>query len=128
MLPILPLTDVVMPETWLVSRTRGSWDIHLMLIEFTYNNSFHASIGMAPHEALYGRTYRTSLCWYESCERVVLKPEIVQDMNEKIKMIQERMKASQSRQKSYYDQRRKEIEFQKDDHVFFKSYSGDWFW
>ena len=43
----------------------GSWDKHLPLIEFAYNNSFHASIGMAPYEALYGRKCQSPLCWYE---------------------------------------------------------------
>jgi len=45
-----------------------SWVECLPLIEFTYNNSFHSSIVMAPFEALYGRRCRTSLCWYESGE------------------------------------------------------------
>ena len=44
----------------------GTWDSCLPLIWFTYNNSFHSSIGMAPFEALYGRRCRTPLCWYES--------------------------------------------------------------
>ena len=57
----------------------GSWDTYLPLIEFTYNNSFHASIGMAPFEALYGRRCRTSLCWHESGESVVLGPELVRE-------------------------------------------------
>ncbi|MCI31429.1 retrotransposon protein, partial [Trifolium medium] len=56
-----------------------SWDSCLPLIEFTYNNSFHSSIGMTPFEALYGRRCRTRLCWYESGENVVLGPEIVQE-------------------------------------------------
>lgn len=68
----------------------------LTLIEFTYNHSFHFSIGMTPFEALYGRRYKTSLCWYDSGESVVLGPEIVQQMTGHIKMIQEKMKAPQS--------------------------------
>ena len=48
----------------------GTWDSHLPLIEFTYNNSYHSSIGMAPFEALYGRRCRTLLCWFESGESV----------------------------------------------------------
>ncbi|WRX17141.1 Reverse transcriptase domain - like 10 [Theobroma cacao] len=43
----------------------GSWDKHLPLVEFAYNNSFQSSIGMAPYEALYGRKCRTPLCWDE---------------------------------------------------------------
>ncbi|WJX19257.1 hypothetical protein P8452_08970 [Trifolium repens] len=98
----------------------GSWNEWLPLIEFTYNNSFHSSIGMAPFEALYGRRCRTPLCWYESGEKVVLGPEIVQETTEKIRMIQEKMKATQSRQKSYHDKKRKDVEFQEGDHVFLR--------
>ncbi|GAU51356.1 hypothetical protein TSUD_413040, partial [Trifolium subterraneum] len=97
-----------------------SWDSCLPLIEFTYNNSFQSSIGMAPFEALYGRRCRTPLCWYESGETVVLGPDIVQETTEKIRMIREKMKASQSRQKSYHDKRRKDVEFQEGDHVFLR--------
>jgi len=49
----------------------GTWDSHLPAIEFTYNNSYHSSIGIAPFEALYGRRCRTPLCWFESSESVV---------------------------------------------------------
>ena len=58
----------------------GTWDSHLPLIEFTYNNSYHSSIGMTPFEALYGLRCRTPLCWFESCESVVLGPDIVQQI------------------------------------------------
>src|SRR3954464_6672637 len=98
----------------------GSWDSYLPLIEFTYNNNYHSSIGMALFEALYGRRCRTPLCWYESGESAVIGPEIVQETTEKIKMIQEKMKASQSRQKSYHDKRRRILEFQEGDHVFLR--------
>jgi len=56
----------------------GAWDEVLPLIEFTYNNSFHASIGMAPHEALYGRRCRTPLCWYQDGEAVLVGPELLE--------------------------------------------------
>ena len=56
----------------------GSWDDHLALIEFAYNNSYQASVGMAPYEALYGRPYRTPLCWSEIGEQQMIGPEIVQ--------------------------------------------------
>ena len=84
----------------------GSWDSFLPLIEFTYNNSFHSSIGMAPYKALYGRRCRTPLCWVDPDESITLGPEVVQQTTEKVKLIQERMIAAQSRQKSYYDRRR----------------------
>lgn len=83
---------------------RGSWDSLLPLIEFTYNNSYHASIGMTPYEALYGRKCQTPLCWYKDGENILVGPELVQQTTEKVKLIQERMKTSQSRHKSYADQ------------------------
>ena len=89
----------------------GTWDSFLPLIEFTYNNSYHASISMAPLEALYGRMCRTPLCLYESGEHVVLGPEMVRETTKKVKLIQERMKALQSRKKTYHDKRRKYLEF-----------------
>jgi len=97
-----------------------SWVECLPLIEFTYNNSFHSSIGLTPFEALYGRKCRTPLCWFESGESALLGPDVVQETTEKVKMIQEKMKASQSRQKSYHDKRRKDIEFQVGNHVFLR--------
>jgi hypothetical protein len=75
---------------------------------------------MTPFEALYGRRCRTPLCWYESGESALLRPEVVQETMEKVKMIQEKMRASQSRKKSYHDKRRKDIEFQVGDHVFLR--------
>jgi len=97
-----------------------SWVECLPLIEFTYNNNFRSSIGMAPFEVLYGRRCGTPLCWYETDESALLGPDVVQETTEKVKMIQEKMKASQSRQKSYHDKRRKNIEFQVGDHVFLR--------
>ncbi|GFZ17085.1 hypothetical protein Acr_26g0003550 [Actinidia rufa] len=57
---------------------QGNWEMHLPLVEFAYNNSFHASIGMAPYEALYRRKCRSPICWTEVGERHMLGPEIVQ--------------------------------------------------
>lgn len=79
--------------------------------DFTYNNSFHSSIGMTLYEELYGRRYKTPLCWYASGENVVLRHEIMQLTTEKIEMIKEKMKSYQSRHKSYHDKRRKALEF-----------------
>nr|KYP69938.1 Transposon Ty3-I Gag-Pol polyprotein [Cajanus cajan] len=64
----------------------GSWEEVLPLVEFTYNNSFHASIGMAPFEALYGRRCRTPLCWYQDGESVVVGPELILQITEKVKL------------------------------------------
>ena len=61
----------------------GQWDLYLPLIEFAYNNSYHASIEMAPYEALYGRKCRSPLCW-EVGERQLTGPELVQITSEKV--------------------------------------------
>ena len=42
---------------------KGSWVKYLSLVEFAYNNSYQASIGMAPFEALYERKCRTPIYW-----------------------------------------------------------------
>ncbi|GAU43989.1 hypothetical protein TSUD_91680 [Trifolium subterraneum] len=98
----------------------GNWSKHLNLIEFAYNNSYHASIGMAPYEALYGRKCRTPLCWTEVGDKGVLGPDIIQETTLKIKSVKEHMRVTQSRQKSYVDHRRRPIEFDEGDHVFLR--------
>ena len=55
----------------------GSWDRHIPLFEFVYNNSFQSSIRMAPYEALYGRKCRTPLCWTELSENKVIDPDLI---------------------------------------------------
>ena len=77
-----------------VMEFRGSWDTHLLLMEFAYNNSYQVSIGMAPYEALYGRKCRTPICWDKVGERKLVGPEIVQVIYDKIKVIRDRLKIS----------------------------------
>ena len=98
-----------------VLQFKGSWDDQLALMEFAYNNSYHSSIGMALYEVVCGRQCRTPLCWNEVGERRLIGPELVQFTAEKIDVIKERLKAAQSRQKSYVDRRQKDSEFQVDD-------------
>ncbi|GKD21754.1 putative reverse transcriptase domain-containing protein, partial [Tanacetum coccineum] len=76
---------------------RGSWDVHLLLVEFSYNNSYHDSVRCAPFEALYGRKCRSPIMWAE-----------------------DRLKAARDRQKSYADKRRKPLEFSVGDYVLLK--------
>jgi len=99
---------------------QGSWDEHLDLIEFSYNNSYHTSIQMSPYEALYGQKCRSPLCWEDLVSPVTLGPDYLQEMTEKVKLIRERMKAAQDRQKSYADLKRQSIEFQEGDKVLLK--------
>jgi len=72
----------------------GNWEDHLPLVEFTYNNSYQATIGMAPYEALYGRRCRTPICWEEVGDRQLIGPELVQITSKKINIIKNRMKAA----------------------------------
>ena len=72
----------------------GSWEKYLPLVEFAYNNSFQATIGMAPYEALYGRQCRSPVHWDEAGERRYLGPEMVDEATEAIRKIQKRMKAA----------------------------------
>ncbi|KAJ9541866.1 hypothetical protein OSB04_028372 [Centaurea solstitialis] len=98
----------------------GSWEDHLPLIEFAYNNSYHSSIEAAPYEILYGRKCRTPLCWNEVGEEQLAGPEVVQITSDKINQVRERLKTARDRQKSYADKRRKDIEFQVGDQVMLK--------
>ena len=103
-----------------VMEFRGSWDTHLSLMEFAYNNSYQASIGMAPYESLYGRKCRTPVCWDEVGERKLVGSEIVQMTCDKVKVIRERLKNAQDIQKRYADSRRRDLEFEVDDMVFLR--------
>ncbi|XP_052481182.1 uncharacterized protein LOC128035477 [Gossypium raimondii] len=66
------------------SRFSGNWERYFPLAEFTYNNSFQASIPMAPFEALYGKKCRTPLCWTELDEKRVVGPDLVHETNENV--------------------------------------------
>ncbi|GKD92336.1 reverse transcriptase domain-containing protein, partial [Tanacetum coccineum] len=70
----------------------GSWDVHLPLAEFSYNNSYHSSIRCPSFEALYRRKCRSP----------------------------EKLKAAIDHQKSYADNRRKPLEFEVGDRVILK--------
>jgi hypothetical protein len=65
----------------------GSWDVHLPLMEFSYNNSYHASIKAAPFEALYGRKCRTPVCWIEFGEGHLIEPELILTTPDRVKEI-----------------------------------------
>nr|GFA96153.1 putative reverse transcriptase domain-containing protein [Tanacetum cinerariifolium] len=97
-----------------------TWDTHLPLVEFSYNNSYHKSIKCAPFEALYGRKCRSLVIWIEIRESQLIGPEIVQETTEKIFQIKERLKTTRSRQKSYADKRRKPLKFKVRDRVLLK--------
>ncbi|CAL2238784.1 unnamed protein product [Prunus armeniaca] len=82
--------------------------------------SYHSSIEMAPNEALYGRQCRTPICWNEVGDKKVEKVDSIRATTEKVKMIREKLKIAQDRQKSYADKRSKDLEFAVGDWVFLK--------
>ncbi|GJU18526.1 putative reverse transcriptase domain-containing protein [Tanacetum coccineum] len=77
-------------------QTDGSWDVHLLLVEFSYNNSYHSSVRCAPFEALYGKKCRSLIMWVEVGEGQLIGPKI------------------------YADKRRKPLEFSVGDYVLLK--------
>ena len=80
---------------------KGSWEEHLPLVEFAYNNSYHASMQMAPYEALYGRPSKSPICWTEVGESTITGPDLIRDTSEKVSLIRWSLLTAQSRQKSY---------------------------
>ncbi|GJV87437.1 putative reverse transcriptase domain-containing protein [Tanacetum coccineum] len=96
------------------------WVKHLPLAEFSYNNSYHASIKVAPYEALYGQKCRSPVCCTEVGEAQLTGPKLIQETTEKIILIKQRIQAAQDRQKSYADLKRKPMEFEVGDRVMLK--------
>jgi hypothetical protein len=96
-----------------------SWDKSLTYTEFSYNNSYQASIEMAPYEALYGWQCRTLLFWSQTGESQVFGPEVLKDAEKQVQMVCESLKVAQSQQKSYADKRR-DLSFEIGDFVDLK--------
>nr|GFB44264.1 putative reverse transcriptase domain-containing protein [Tanacetum cinerariifolium] len=100
------------------------WDNHLPLVEFSYDDSYHATIKAAPFEALYGRKCRSPVCWTEVREAQIL--ELIKETTEKIVQIKQSMQATRDRQKSYADLKRNPMEFQVGDKVMLKVSPWKW--
>jgi hypothetical protein len=96
------------------------WEDCLPFAEFSFNNNYQASLQMAPFEALYGRKCRTPLNWSETGDSKIFGPDILQEVEEKVCMIREHLKAAQSRQKSYSDKIRRELTFDVGDFVYLR--------
>ncbi|GKD77381.1 putative reverse transcriptase domain-containing protein [Tanacetum coccineum] len=73
------------------------WERHLPLVEFSYNNSYHASIKAAPFEALYDRNYRSPVCWAEVRDVQLTGLEIIHETTEKIVQIRKCLQAARDR-------------------------------
>ena len=99
---------------------KGNWDDHQPLIEYTYNNSYHTRIQMAPYEALYGRRCISPIRWFKVCKARLIGQDLVHQAMEKVKVTQERLKITQSSQKFCTDVRRSPLKFEVDDWVYLK--------
>ena len=66
---------------------KGSWEEHLPLVEFTYNNSYQVSIQIAPYKALYGRPCGSPICWTYVGESSITGPDLIRDTSEKVGLI-----------------------------------------
>ena len=98
----------------------SSWDDNFPYAEFSYNNSYQASLKMAPFEALYGRRCRTPMMWDEVGDRQLFGPDLIKESEEKVKLIRDRLKIAQSRQKSYADSKRKEVTYEIGDRPYLR--------
>ncbi|GKC29447.1 putative reverse transcriptase domain-containing protein [Tanacetum coccineum] len=103
-----------------MKRDIATWDTHLPVAEFSYNNSYHSCIRRAPFKALYRRKCRSPVLWAKIRESRLIGPELVQETTDKVVLIKERLKAARDRQKSYADNRRKPLEFEVGDQVLLK--------
>nr|GEY50269.1 putative reverse transcriptase domain, ribonuclease H-like domain, aspartic peptidase domain protein [Tanacetum cinerariifolium] len=96
------------------------WEKHLPLVEFLYNNSYHANIKAAPFKALYGRKCRSPVCWAKVGDTQLTGLEIIHGTTEKIVQIRQHLQTARDRQRSYANVRRKPLEFQVGDRVMLK--------
>ena len=99
---------------------QNKWEEYLHLVEFAFNNGYHSSIGMAPFQALYGRPCRTPLSWDNMEDRILLGPEMLQDLEQQVKRIREHLITAQDRQKKYADKHRIDHQFFIGDKVFLR--------
>ena len=90
------------------------------LVEFSYNNTYYVNIQMALYEALYVRKCRSLRCWCNISDAQMLGLEMIHETIEKVQVIGEKLKATQDRQKSYADLRRKPIPYDVGDKVILK--------
>jgi hypothetical protein len=95
-------------------------DNNLPYVEFSYNNSYQASIEMAPFEALYGKKCTTPLLWSGVAERSFFGPDIFEEAEEKVRMIKDILKIAQSRKKSYANNKRRDVTYEVGDRAYLR--------
>ena len=98
----------------------GKWEDYLHLVEFAYNNNFQVLASMSPFEIMYGYKCNAPISWICQVDRLMLGPDLLKDMDLTMKQVQQNLKVSQDKQKSYVDLKRTPREFQVGEHVYIK--------
>ena len=98
----------------------GKWDYYLHLVGFAYNNHFQVSTRMSPFEIMYGCKCNTPISWSNPFDRLMLGLELLKYMELTVKQVQQNLKASLDRKKSYADLKRTPWEVQVGEHVYIK--------
>jgi hypothetical protein len=87
------------------------WEDYLPLVEFAYNNGYQESLKIIPFEALYGRQCNIPINWNNPVDRVTIRPDMLNEMEQQVIHIKKNLKISQDRQKSYANLKRTPREF-----------------
>jgi hypothetical protein len=98
----------------------GRWDKNLSWAKFSYNNNYQESLKMALFDVLYGRWRHTPLNWIETIEKMIFRPDLVEEAEMTVSRIQDKLRATKSHQESYANKRRQPLEFVVGDHVYLK--------
>ena len=98
----------------------AGWEDNLPYAEFSYNNRYQGSIKMSPFEALYGRKCRTPLNWSETGDSKIFGSEVLLEAERKVHLVRQHLKTAQSCQKSYYDGKHRQMDFEVGEYVYLK--------
>eukprot|EP00253_Pinus_taeda_P020544 PITA_20544 len=96
----------------------SQWEEYLHLVEFAYNNGYHNSTQLSPFEVLYGRKCHTPSSWGGPEDKLNLGSKMLKDMEDMVRKVRANLKATQDRQKSFAERKRRFTEYKVGDHVF----------
>ena len=99
---------------------KGSQYEHFLFVELSYNNYFNSCIFMATYGALYSRRCRSLIRWFKVDESLLLCPNYIYKTSQKVHIIRNQLQTAYSRQKSYADHRRTDLEFKECDKMYLK--------
>jgi hypothetical protein len=88
--------------------------------KFSYNNNYQESLKMAPFKVLYEHRCRTPFNWIELGEKVIFRPDLIEEAEATVRRIQDNLKATKSRHETYANKRRRPLEFEVRNHVYLR--------